>query len=129
VLPVAFFISSARWPRTLGILENYRCPRCQGKTITFWQKQSANAAFPITCPNCGAKLTEPFVRTVITLFAAAFPPFFGTFLMYLVIPLLVPGLRYSEIGVYGSLGLGFVLACVAAMWAFHRFVPLISRDA
>jgi hypothetical protein len=54
---------------------------------------------------------------------------FGALVVYFSVPLMVPGQRYSENGVYASLAIGVILGCVMVVWITHRFVPLICKDA
>src|SRR5215467_9892290 len=98
-------------------MQNYRCPKCGERTISFWRKQFASAFTRIPCSNCGARLAIPWVRAAFIWMAAMCIPLYGAIVTYLAIPFVIPNARYSELGLYASFSLGFVLGSIAVIWS------------
>ncbi len=104
-------------------MPRYRCPKCGEVSFSFWRKQFLGPMRKISCARCGAKVTVPWMMSTLVIVFAAVTPTFG----------LVAGLVAS--GRYGAVA-GFVVFLLCALpvvavggWLYHRFVPLITRDA
>jgi hypothetical protein len=77
----------------------------------------------ISCDRCGAKVTVPWMISTLVIVFAAMTPTFG----------LIAGV--VAWGRFGAVA-GFVVFLLCALpvvvvggWLYHRFVPLIARDA
>jgi len=109
-------------------VERYRCPRCGEGTIGFWQKQFAGAALRAGCSACGARLAVPAGRSILVAAVAVVVPMLAAILVY------AAWLQYAaptgrEIWrIYAALLVGLLFGGGLAVWARHRFVPLIFLD-
>lgn len=110
-------------------MERYRCPRCGERTIGFWQKQFAGAEPHTSCSGCGARLAVPLGRSSLAAAVATVVPALGAVLIYAAWVRFTPQTPHGIWEVYGVLLAGFLAGGVAALWARHRFVPLICKDA
>jgi uncharacterized transporter YbjL len=54
-------------------------------------------------------------------------PLYGSILVYSAISLAIQ--QVSMMALIASVSIGFLLGSVAVVWAHHRFVPLIRKDA
>jgi len=77
----------------------------------------------ISCDRCGAKVTVPWLMSSLVMVVAAVAPTFG---------LIASVVAWGRFGVVA----GFVVFLLCALpvvavggWLYHRFVPLITRDA
>ena len=111
-------------------MENYRCPGCGERTVSFWQKQLVGVPARTSCSNCGVRLAAPLLKSVLIRSAGMFFPLCGVLFAYLFIPPAISGrFLYSDAGLYASVAIGFLLGCAVVVWATHRFVPLVRKDA
>jgi len=83
----------------------------------------------MSCSACGAQLSVPLWRSFLVATLATLAPTLGAVLVY------AAWLKYArsteaEIWtIYAVLLIGLLLGGLAAVWARHRFVPLMSKDA
>jgi ribosomal protein S27E len=111
------------------LVERYRCPRCGERTIGFWQKQFAGADAHVSCGGCGAKLAVPLARSSLAAAAATFATTSLAVLIYAAWVRSTPQSPHGIWEIYGVLLAGVLLGGAAAVWARHRFVPLVCKDA
>lgn len=110
-------------------MERYRCPRCGEKAIGFWQKQFAGADGRTSCSHCGARLAVPLGRSSLAAAVATVVPALGGVLIYAAWIRYTPQAPHGIWEIYGVLLAGFLVGGIAAVWARHRFVPLVCKDA
>lgn len=113
---------------SMNLVERYRCPRCGEATVTFWQKQIAGAAPRIRCSACGARLAVPFGRGVLVAALAIVAPMLAAILLYAAWFEYVSPAEHVIWRIYAALLGGLLLGGILAVWARHRFVPLICMD-
>ena len=109
-------------------MERYRCPRCGEATVTFWQKQFGGAALRVGCSACGARLAVPAVRSILVATAAIFVPMVAAILIYAAWFEYAAPTAHEIWRIYAVLLVGVLIGGVLAVWARHRFVPLICVD-
>ena len=77
----------------------------------------------IACDRCGAKVTVPWMLSTLAIVLVAVVPTFG---------LLGGVIAWVRFGAVAGIAV-FLLCALAAVavggWFYHRFVPLITRDA
>ena len=113
-----------------GTLEQrYRCPHCGERTIGFWQKQFAGAEPRLSCNHCGAKLAVPLARSSLAAAVATLVPVLGAVLIYAAWVRFTPQTPHGIWEIYAVLLTGFLVGGMVAVWARHRFVPLVCKDA
>lgn len=109
-------------------MERYRCPRCGEASVDFWQKQFAGAVPRISCGTCGAQLGVPAARSILVALLAIFVPTFGAVLIYAAWSKYALATELEIWRIYAALVVGLLLGGILAVWARHRFVPLICVD-
>ena len=102
----------------------YRCPSCGKDSFSFWQKQSLGPLRKITCRSCGARVSVPWgMSTLIILIGVVATP---------TVALVAAVTAWNAFGAFGGivtfLGSGLALGAIGC-WLYHRFVPLVTRDA
>ena len=107
----------------------YLCPRCGERTIGFWQKQFAGTDLRMSCSRCGAKLAVPLGRSSLAAVVATIVPALGAVLIYAAWVQFGPQRPHGIWEIYAFLLAGLLIGGAAAVWARHRFVPLICKDA
>jgi len=110
-------------------VQRYSCPRCGEKTISFWQKQFAGASSRMSCGGCGAQLAIPSGRSFLAAAAATLSPALGAVVAYAAWVQFSPQTLHEIWEIYATLLAGLSVGGVVAVWARHRFVPLICKDA
>lgn len=110
-------------------MERYCCPRCGERTVGFWQKQIAGSTPRITCSACGAQLAVPLWRSSLVAALAIFVPTLGAPLIYGAWSKYVRATEAEIWVTYAVLLVGLLLGGLLAVWARHRFVPLMCTDA
>ena len=109
-------------------MENYSCPNCREKSISFWQKQFAGPLKKIRCKSCNALISVSWIRSFLVIFFGTF--FSWAFAMAIFISMSnLLDINLPLNGLYWALVVGFFLGLVIAIWLYHRFVPLVRKDA
>ena len=85
------------------------CPNCHQKAIAVWRKMCLGPGRAISCPNCGSRLSVPWLAML-----AVFPFAFGFIAAQLVASFAVAAVVF----VVGALVMG---------WIHYQFVPLIVK--
>lgn len=109
-------------------MERYRCPRCGEATVGFWQKQFAGAALRIGCSACGARLAVPLGRAILVAALSILVPMLAAILIYAAWFQYTAQAEHQIWRIYAALLIGVLLGGILAIWARHRFVPLIRVD-
>jgi DNA-directed RNA polymerase subunit RPC12/RpoP len=116
--------------RGIGTLvQRYPCPRCGERTIGFWQKQLAGADARVRCSHCGARLAVPLARSSLAAAAATLATVLVAVLIYAAWVRFTPQTQHGIWQIYGVLLAGVLIGGAVAVWARHRFVPLVCKDA
>jgi transcription elongation factor Elf1 len=111
------------------LVQRYPCPRCGERTIGFWQKQFAGAEPRLSCSHCGAKLAIPLARSSLAAAAATIVPALAAVAIYAAWVRSTPEAPHAIWEIYGVLMAGLLVGGALAVWARHRFVPLVCKDA
>ena len=104
-------------------MPKYECPKCGARSFSFWRKQLLGPLRKVKCTNCGASVSVSLGKGLLVSVATSLVPFIGSLIgLY--------GVRsWGLWGVLVGLAVGGVVACVAAAWIWHRYVPLVIKDA
>jgi hypothetical protein len=109
-------------------MENYNCPSCGEKTISFWQKQFTGPLKKIKCKNCDALISVSWFRSFFIIFLGMFIPLIIAWTIFIFLPYLMD-IKYPKNGIYWTFTIGLILGLVIVVWSYHRFVPLVKKDA
>ncbi len=98
----------------------YKCPWCERKTFSFWQKQKLGPHSSMSCTGCKKRVSVPWGRAHL----AALPIF-----LFAVAGLWLVG-DASGSKIFGLAGAtcGVILGMMVMMPLYHRFVPLVRPD-
>jgi uncharacterized protein YqgC (DUF456 family) len=98
----------------------YKCPWCDRKTFSFWQKQKLGPHSSMSCTGCKKRVSVPWGRAHL----AALP----IFLFALAGLWLVGDASGSKIFALAGATCGVVLGMMVMMPLYHRFVPLVRPE-
>lgn len=105
-------------------MENYLCPSCDAKTISFWQKQFSGALRRLKCSSCGVAVSVPWLHNLmLNLLGSVAVLLFGVGALVLV------GEFHSLLSMLGVFLIGATLPLFPIAWLIHHYVPLITKKA
>jgi len=98
----------------------YKCPWCERKVFSFWQKQSLGPSKSIKCTACAKRVSVPWGRAHL----AALPVF-----VFAVAGLYFVGEVFnSRLFAIAGLFAGVVIGMIITMPLYHRYVPLVRPE-
>ncbi len=95
----------------------YKCPWCERKSFSFWQKQSLGPSRALACNGCHRQVSVPWGRAHL----AALPVFLCTLAGMWVIG----EAFHSKLYALGGGVAGVMIGMLITMPLYHLFVPLI----
>lgn len=90
--------------------------------------QIAGAALRVSCSACGARLGVPAGRSILVAILAVVVSMLAATLIYAAWHRYAAPAEDAIWRIYAALLVGVLLGGVLAVWARHRFVPLICID-
>ena len=98
----------------------YACPWCEGKTFSFWQKQTLGPNKSLTCTGCKRRVSVPWGRAHL----AALP----VFVLAIIAMWIIGDTFNSKIFALAGAFCGVVLGMMVTMPLYHYIVPLCKPD-
>ena len=104
-------------------MQPLNCPACSKQCLSVSRKLFLSPAVSIPCASCGARVSVPWVQSMLFILLAG------------VVPSLVGIFAISSVGfssTNAAVAVFVVIAAVVALpflWAYYRFVPLVVRGA
>jgi hypothetical protein len=104
-------------------MPRYSCPSCGAKTFTYWAKQFIGPMRRVRCSSCNSLVSVGPGLSSAVLLLGPLVAFAGG---------AVGAVALIEFGILAA-GTGFVagglIASVPSCWVWHRYVPLVRKDA
>jgi VIT1/CCC1 family predicted Fe2+/Mn2+ transporter len=103
-------------------MKYFDCPSCLQPSFSVWQKLKLGPARKIQCPNCGAEIGVPWLKSMFVIILSSFFPPLGAIVPFIYIPQHGSIISFLVAILVGTLAGLFMLG-----WLYSRWVPLVAK--
>ena len=105
-------------------MQPLECPACGKQSLSVARKLSIGPARSVLCASCGARISVPWIPSLLLLAAESVIPLLTGFYALVLVGTFTSTLLYLLVFLVGA-----AVGAAPLLWVHIRFVPLIRRGA